>query len=572
MKLSKSPIPWTPLLALLLGLLAFWAWAGAYTLAPGHIGWVMSGMDMQSQYLGWQFFRLEPWWQWPLGANPAYGSDAPGTIVLSDSIPLLALALKPLSPWLHENFQYFGLWALACFLLQGWFARKLMQRLTDDPVLQLAGTVFFLTASIFLLRIYVHPALAGQWLLLAGFCLALGKEFRTHAWLFLLCVAVLVHAYLFVMLAALWGGDLAQRWWRREGGRLRTSGHVATTVILVAMLMWVAGYFVPGLKLTVPIRTHIDLWFPVWTGFPAAGEWSWFLPQSSHGTLDILAYDGFGYFGLGFLLLLPIAAISSLLRSLHAPTKIAGGTIPTSSWTILTGVCLLLFVYALGNRVYLAQKLLFTYPLPDWLDHVYGVFRGAARMMWPMWYLLLIGTIVLSVRGLGTRRARWIMVVCALIQLSDLSVAAVNIRQFTATAQGWKSNMDSPLWNELAAGHRHVVYLQPSTVPAGMLSYAKSYRRVANYAATHGLTINIAYLAREDGPRLATARNARVDLLMSGQAEPSTFYVVADDPLWATLVCVRDSTQWYGVVDGLRLVVPDPAPDLRSIPRVSCAK
>ncbi|WP_449429427.1 DUF6311 domain-containing protein [Rhodanobacter umsongensis] len=568
MMLSKLPTRWTLLLALLSGLLAFWAWAGAYTLAPGHIGWVMSGLDTQSQYLAWQFFRLGSWWQWPLGANPAYGSDAPGTIVLSDSIPLMALALKPLSSWLNQNFQYFGLWAVACFLLQGWFGCKLMQRLTHDPVAQLAGTVFFLTASIFLFRVYMHPALAAQWLLLAGFCLVLGKEFRARVWLSLLSIAILVHVYLFIMLAALWAADLMQRRWRRECGLLQLLMHAAIAVTLVTMLMWMVGYFVPASTLAMTIRTRLDLWFPFWTGYSLVGEWSWFMPSSN---LDMLAFDGFGYFGLGFLLLLPIALVSSMVNRWRGSIKVAGdSSIPVSSWFVLAGVCLLLFIYALGNHVYFAQQQLFAYPLPDWLDRVYSIFRGAARMMWPMWYFLLIGALFMLIRGLGARHARWVLCLCVVMQLGDLSRAAVNIRHATTAAQGM-SGMGSPLWNELAAGHRHVVYLQPANVPAGMLSYVKSYRRVANYAATHGLTINIAYLAREDTPRLALASSARVDLLMQGQAERSTFYVVADGSLWAKLVCIRDSKQWYGVVDGLRLVVPDPSPTLRAIPRVPCA-
>jgi hypothetical protein len=570
MELSKSRVRWPSLLALGLGLLAFWAWAGAYTLAPGHIGWVMSGIDTQSQYLAWQFFRLGSWWQWPLGANPAYGSDAPGTIVLSDSIPLMALALKPFSHWLHENFQYLGLWDLTCFLLQGWFACKLMQRLTRDPLAQLAGTVFFLTASIFLVRIYLHPALAAQWLLLAGFCLVLDKAFRRRAWLALLCVAILVHAYLFVMLAALWGSDLIQRWWRRECGRAQLLTHAIIAVILVTILMLAVGYFVPASISTMPIRTHLDLWFPLWTGNPLAGVWSWVLPASN---LDILASDGFGYFGLGFLLLLPIAAVSWLVRLRRTAVEVEAevGTIAASTWLVLTGVCLILFIYALGNHVYFAQKLLFAYPLPTWLEHVYDVFRGAARMMWPMWYLLLIGSLFLLLRNLGARHARWVMLLCVLVQVGDLSKAAVDVRHSMSATRGWKSDMVSPLWNQLAAGHRHLVYLQPASVPAGMLSYVKNYRLVADYAAMHGMTINVAYLARENGPRIAAVRTTRIELLLQGRAEPSTFYVIDDRPLWSRLLCVRDSTQWYGVVDGLQLVVPDPPPALRSSPRLPCA-
>jgi hypothetical protein len=565
MKLRRSPVPWASLLVLLSGLLAFWAWAGAYTLAPGHIGWALAGIDTQSQYLSWQFFRHSSW-QWPLGVNPAYGSDAPGTIVLSDSIPLLALAFKPLSPWLQENFQYLGLWALSCFLLQGWFARKLLRRFTDDSAIQWIGTTFFLTASIFLIRVYMHPALSAQWLLLAGFCLALDAEFRARAWRLLLCIAVLVHAYLFVMLAILWVGDLVQRRWRNESSVPQVLAHAAVTAGLVTLLMWVVGYFVSISTLETPVRTYLDLWFPFWSGNLLVGEWSWLRPV---GSLNTLAYDGFGYFGLGFLLLLSVALVSSLLNRRRVPAMSCEKPIPASSWIILAGASLILFAYALGNHVYFAQELLLAYPLPDWLDRLYGVFRGAARMMWPLWYLLLTGSIFLLVRSLGVRRARWILLLCALIQLGDLSRAVVNIRHATASIRK-EQGLDSPVWNELAAGYRHVVYLQPSGVPAGMLSFVKDYHRVAGYAATHGLTVNVAYLAREDDARIAAARTARISLLMQGKAEPATFYVVDDDNLWARLVCVGDSRQWYGVIDGLRVIVPKPSPALRSI-RVPCA-
>jgi hypothetical protein len=569
MNFLKIRIFWIPWLTLLMGLLAFWAWAGVRTLAPGHIGWVMSGVDTSAQYLGWQFFRQTPWWQWPLGANPAYGSDASGSIVLADCIPLMALSLKAFSRWLPENFQYFGLWALACFLLQAWFARKLLQQFTDDTVIQLAGTAFFLSASIFLVRVYLHPALAAQWLLLAGFCLVVDKRFRALLWLSLLCIAVLVHAYLFVMLAALWGGDLIQRLWRGEYIPARLFTHAAITMAAVLLLMWAVGYFIPGSTIVVPIRTHLDLLFPLWTGIRGLGEWSWFLPASD---LDILAYDGFGYLGFGFLLLLVLAICSLIARRLFRLGKIQNISVPTSTWIILTGVCSVLFAYALGNKIYFAQKLLFTYPLLGWLDHLYGIFRAAARMMWPMWYLLLIAAIVLLLHGVRLRYARYVIVLCALIQLGDLSKAAVDVRAATAKNQSWHLAMIAPVWDELAARNRHLVYLQPSTVPVGMVNFVSGYRDVVDYAATHGLTINMAYLAREDEQRLAAKRSARVNLLMQGQAEPSTFYVVADDPLWAKLICVPGSTQWYGTIDGLQLVVPEPPSSLQPMARATCGK
>src|SRR5690625_2532170 len=133
---------WKPCAVLLMAVLGFWAWAGFSTLSPSHIGWVMSGWDTPAQYLGWEFFRYSPW-QWPPGMNPAYGANAPGSIVLADCIPLLAIPLKLFSAWLPAQFQYFGIWILSCFILQAWFAYLLIRRVCDYAVIQLAGAGSF---------------------------------------------------------------------------------------------------------------------------------------------------------------------------------------------------------------------------------------------------------------------------------------------------------------------------------------------------------------------------------------------------------------------------------------------
>jgi hypothetical protein len=567
MNFSKTWHEWTPWLTLLMGLTAFWIWAGAYTLAPGHIGWVMSGIDTPTHYLGWQFFRHSSWWQWPLGKNPADGSDAPGSIVMSDSIPLLALLFKVFSAWLPRDFQYFGLWALSCFLLQAWFARKLLARLTRDPVICLAGTGFFLGATVFLLRVYMHPALSAQWVLIAGIYLIFDARFRSRAWLLLLCITVLVHAYLFVMLAAISAGDIAQRCWRREYPAQKMLMHAGSAIASVVLLMWAAGYFSKGAVLAASIRGHLDLFFFLWTGIRYFGEWSSFLPGSN---MDLLAYDGFGYLGAGFLVLLLMAVASSVLRIMRkTPETIVDGG-PLSRWIVLIVICSILFIYALGNKVYLKQHLIFSYGIPAWLDHVYEVFRAPARMMWPGWYLLLFSVFYLLLKTIPLRYLRCIVVAALLLQLGDLSRAALDIRACAAKNRSWHSTMAAPLWAELASHYQHVAYLLPASVPVGMVAFMPSYRAVGEYAATNGMSLNIAYLARVDDQKMAAARAVRIALLSRGRAEPGTFYVIEDDSLWKQLLCVPDSTFWFGRVDGLKVIVPTSVPGLGKLPRDTC--
>jgi len=560
------PAKWMPWVALLMGVLAFWVWAGAYTLAPGRLGWIMAGMDTPSHYLGWQFFRHAPW-QWPVGINPAYGSDAPGSIVLADSIPVMALALKALSPLLPYNFQYLGLWAFSCFLLQAWFAHKLMTRITDDPVMQLLGVGFFLTATIFLVRVYLHPALATQWLLLAAFYLALDERFRARPWASLLALAVWVHAYLFVMVAMLWLADLARRWWIGQRSFKQIVVHGAIVMFIVLILMWVAGYFMAGPPLGSPVRSHFDLVQPFWTGIRTWGEWSWFVPAMD---MDVLAYDGFGYLGLGFIVLFFVAIILLIgSRFLRVPPE-QRKMIPTSAWMVLTVASGVLLFCALSNHIYFAQKLLFSYSIPPWLDHVSAVFRCAARFTWPAWYLLLLATLYGLLRGVRLRYAKYLMLVALLVQLSDLSKAAVDMRATISRSPAWHPTLTSPLWTVLPGNIRHIAYLKVPELPFGMVTFNKNYKIVADYAAHHGMTINIAYLARIDEVRMAQVSEARTDGLMHGQLEPSTMYVVDDDKLWAKLVCLHEPASWLGTVDGMRVIVPDTLSGMKGLPPAVC--
>lgn len=544
---------WKPCVLFALAVAAFWAWGGWFTLWPGNIGWIMHGEDIPAQYLGWEFFRYTPW-QWPPGMNPAYGLDAPGSVVLADSIPLVALPLKLFSAWLPAQFQYFGAWVFSCFLLQAWFAYLLIRRISNDPVLQLVGAAFFAVASVFLVQSYLHPSLGAQWVLLAGFYLALEPKFRSRTWVVLLCLAVLVHAYLFVMLGALWCGDVLQRLWRREIHGLRAGSHAIVALGCVLGVMWLAGYFTslaPGM-LTASIQTYTDLFFPFWPG-NASSEWSWLLPASRIGAL---ASGGFGYFGLGFLFLCLVAMVSPLRKHSNGVAR-PEKRVRKSTWVMLFVVCGLLFLFSLGPAIRFAGEVLFSYPEPAWLERINTIFRGKGRMMWPLWYLVLFGCFAILSRYRSLPWKRGIIVLALLLQLADTSRAFLHERSVIASRQGWHTTLTAPVWQALSQDFRHIVFLQPDNVPVGLITYAHTYKDVAYLAARHHMTVNIAYLARVDKQRLKAERQQHIKHLMQGQAEPGTLYVIADKKLWARVKCRHPGAFWYGKINGLNLILPE---------------
>ena len=201
-----------PFLPILLGFAAFLLITGGKILRPTYTDWLMEG-DPATHWLGWQFFRYSPLFQWPIGANPNYGMDIGSSIVFTDSIPLLAFIFKPLNVFLPDTFQYLGLWVLICFSLQSYFGWKLLTLFTQDEWLPLIGSVFFTLAPACLWRLHGHYALFGQWVLLAALYFYFTKNFSIFRWVGLLAAVTLINAYLLVMVFVIYSGDLIQRCW-----------------------------------------------------------------------------------------------------------------------------------------------------------------------------------------------------------------------------------------------------------------------------------------------------------------------------------------------------------------------
>ena len=105
--------------------------------------WLFIGNDMSAHQTGWFFFKNDVW-RFPIGSNPNFGDQIGNSIVYSDSIPLLAIIFKFFKFFTSDKFQYFGLWFLVCFFLQGILSFKLIDKLTNDKILSILSSIFFL--------------------------------------------------------------------------------------------------------------------------------------------------------------------------------------------------------------------------------------------------------------------------------------------------------------------------------------------------------------------------------------------------------------------------------------------
>lgn len=539
-------IPWNSraiqvVLPLLLGLSAFFLVVGPRILNPTDIAWLPVFFDPPSHYLGWQFFRNAEW-SFPIGLNPDFGLELGNAIVFSDSNPLLAFVFKPFSSLLPENFQYIGLWLLICFLLQAWFAWRLVGLVAESPAVRLLGAGLFVFAPPMLWRMPSHSSLAGHFLILAALYLMLrpDRQRRALSWVLVLTVAALVHPYLLVMVAALWLADLAQAWARRERPTRLAALELLGLPAIVGFACWQAGYFTIG------------------TGVSAAGfgsfrmnllapldpqGWSYGMKSLPAAWRKIGEHEGFNYLGFGVVVLALFAM----------PALIAGHTgllAAARRRVILSGTLAGLFLFALSNKIGIGP-LQIELPLAEPLLRAASIFRCSGRMFWPLFYVLVLAMIFVVVRGYGTRTAIVLLAFALAIQAVDTSAGwrGIQKRLAIAPAPGWVTPLQGPFWDQAAARYRKVRWVPP-------VNLSPHWHKLAAYAGRHGLSTDAVYLARVDPRALEGAQKRALAAVNTGRYEADSLYLLNPNLLASAARHIDPTTDLLARVDGFVLVAP----------------
>jgi len=516
------------------GVAAFLLAADTAILDPRNTAWLMKG-DPATHFLGWEFFRRAPLVQWPIGANPYYGMEMSSSVVFTDSIPLLALLFKPFSPWLTTPFQYTGWWILLCFLLQAVFAWKLLARTTQDAWLRLLGSAFFVLAPFLLWRLEEHYALFGQGVIVASLVLYLREKYSPLAWTALLGAAVLIHAYLFVMVGGVWAADLARRFLMRERNGARLAADAAAAIGATLLLMWAAGYFmirsgVGGAGFGI-YRTNL------FSMIDPDDVWSVVLTDLKSGRGE---YEGFAYAGIGMLALMIVAAAAfvrsgiTLVRKKHVP---------------LCAACVLFVLLALSNHIAAGPHVILSYPLPSFMDGITGMLRVSGRFLWPVSYLLYACALAVVFRTLPHRASVVLCAVLLILQVADMHHAFAGLRDTFRRPEPPAPALRSSDWDAIAAKYSTLILVLPENRP-------EHWMVLSDLAAAHRMSVNVGYFARVDADRLDKARTAVAATVIANTLDPRALYVFTDDLLWNAAIARLNSADLAGVKDSIRFIAP----------------
>ncbi|MBF7728993.1 DUF6311 domain-containing protein [Pseudomonas sp. N040] len=470
---------------------ALWGWyvLGTARLDINSLGW-LSG-DLAQVRIAWVQYVSDPDTGWLSTTRNSY--PLPMSIALFDPMPLLLVLLKPLAQFVPDQTQYFGLYFLACFLLQGLFGYLVAQEILRwrgdrsplaDELTKVFVALLFLTLPCTMYRMLgQHTALSSQWLLALSIWAALrSRDYRGTQWLRLNAVVLFLACGFNPYLALMVGISLAgfsfihrgRSAWRGSVKRVFGLGAAGALGLYVFGFLGGAsvaegGYGLYSMNILGPFDSN---------GFARVFKLD--VDDATGGQ----GFEGFNYLGLGLLVLCAVAwALNRRSDSQRPPMPFAGAVL----------IVLLAYLLALSTTVTLSVETL-QLPVPAWTNDLLSRFRASGRLFWlGAFWLVAISAAIICFRFTAWK-ALSILSACAFLQIFDVHGIAWLIRQ--AGAQVTVLQAPEVLVKELS-GRSALIVLPPwqcgsERSPGG----GRGYEIFGVVAATQHIPTNSFYAAR----------------------------------------------------------------------------
>lgn len=492
--------------------------------------WLMSGGDLTQHYLGWRFFR-ESNWNFPIGLMDGVIYPFRVSIIYMDSIPIFAIIFKIFSSFLPKTFQYFGLWGILSFMLQGGISALIINKFTYKINICLISSMFFLISPILMFRMFNHTALGGQWIILLSIYLYIeldnrySKMKKILIWTMLLSLSVTIHMYFMPMILI-----LILCYWIKE--------YIKNRDILISMM----GFFVP-VFFTLMTLIILGAFYgksdgsDFGLGFYSANinalinpliGYSKFmkdLPVATDGQ-----YEGFAYLGMGVLILIIILIYIKIADLKIRDYKYIKSYLydNVNKVTLLIAI-IILFLLAWSPTIGINNKIIANIWYPPIIRKLLDVFRSSGRFMWPICYLIIIYTIKELINNSKSAQLLICLFICSIIQIGDISNIIKEKNQNFNVISTYDSRLKSESWNELVnEKYKHIVFIDniESISPNSELVFAFS-----KYAVDNNLTLNDGYIARKDKESVNNLRGMYINELQQNIVKDDVIYVFKDELL-----------------------------------------
>ncbi len=463
---------------LLLSAVFVWVTFGASFVRGQSTFWQTDAQDITQYMAGFNLYFSAPW-QYPLLAFDSLNYPEGTRATFVDIIPLYALLLKLLAPASWAPFNPFGAWVAGCFVLQAvgawWVARELR---ANSWAFMLGLAALMLMTPALLSRIG-HISLMSHWIVVFAIALYL-RGWRLQAlpvvgWALLLVSAFYINIYLFVMAAGIHAAAAVsvmqarsmRYWWHATGP------------------LWALLISLPFTLMPLPPGGVTHEW-----GF---GYYSMNVlsPLIGGGVIRLTAevgpgqYEGFNYLGLGLIIALGLAYVST-------PTRMHAHNALRRHWAL----ALLLLgysIYALSNQIYIGSTQVATVSYPGITTALTSQFRVSGRFFWPTAYALMIGLWWLLFQRYGKRRFLYVATALTLLQLIDLTAVYASLQATLMRPPA--QHLQRAAWDATIPAHVKTLYFYPK-FKCGQTPAHESLLPVMHYASLRGHNLNTGYISR----------------------------------------------------------------------------
>ncbi len=401
----------------------------------------LAAHDVSTDIISWKFFKNDIW-RFPIGSNPNYGMDIGSGMAFSGSVPIMSFIFKLFSDFLPDNFHYFNLWIYICLFLQSYVAYLIIFDQTKNHTYSIIGSLFFILSPVLINRLSFHLSLCAHWLILMGFYLEIKKNVinKNLKWAILISISSLIHFYFTVILSIIFITFIIFK--KSSYKNLKESIFKIFFVYLILTLtMFVVGYF------DVPFTDALAYGY----GNYSLDLASFFINKTNvvNGSIywssifkgkNITSPESFAYLGLGGILFL-ILFITLFIKDFK---KISENKIFLPFLLII----LIFLIISVTNKIYIQNQLIFSFDIPNILYGLLSIVRASGRLVWPVYYLIFLFSIIYIYKKFSNSRSIIILISVFFIQLIDIYPGIK--RHFNSDAFIKEKSLDTSFWNNLS--------------------------------------------------------------------------------------------------------------------------
>lgn len=544
-------------LGCLIGAVTFICIYGIKVLDVTYDSWLMVGGDLSQHYIGWRFFRASQW-NFPFGLMDGLIYPQKVSVMYMDSIPIFAIIFKILSPFLPTTFQYFGIWGILSFMLQGGLSILIIRKFTSNYIICIISEMFFVFSPVMIQRMFAHTALAGHWIILLVIYIYLNKFYNDNLkknigiWSLVACLSVVIHMYFFPIIMIMLVCHLLRDYFKNKN-IFRVIIMFICPIFSVLIILFLLGAFYGTSSMDAG-----------GLGIFSANINSLFNPQGYSKYLVNLQTatdgqgEGFSYLGLGIISAMIVVIylkIDDLLKL--KKERIVEYIKNNLNSALLFLATVVFFILALSPTISLNKEILFTIPYPSKIVKILSIFRSSGRFMWPILYIIYI-YVIKKIIGSGTKKHAIIFLcICIVIQISDLSNIIIQKNSYFSNKMQYVSELKSPVWSNIAEkNYKHIVFLRNIEDNQNLMW------SFSNYAMNNSMTLNDIYVARKDSKFIDEVKDQYLQELKQGSSRDDTIYVFGNSEGINELFLPNYPLNYYNI-DSVIIGIKDSISDMK---------